>query len=61
MENETKVCLKRYSRFWHTFLFNVPQISQIFTDFSTYAVEGLKPHYILVTQISQMTQILFIR
>ena len=58
MENETKVCLKRNSRFWHTFLFNVPQI---YTDFSTYAVEGLKPHHILVTQISQMTQILFIR
>lgn len=24
MENETKVCLKRYSRFWHTFFYVTP-------------------------------------
>ena len=40
------------------YVFNVPQISQIYTDWETYAVEGLKPHHILGTQIAQMTQIL---
>ena len=50
MENETKVCLKRNSRFWHTFLFNVPQISQIYTDLETYLVFGM-------TQIYRMKRI----
>ena len=27
------------------FVFYVPQISQIYTDLKTYAVEGLKPHH----------------
>ena len=28
------------------YVFNVPQISQIYTDWETYAVEGRKPHHI---------------